>query len=157
MFKVQRNFMEDMSDSIFDKQLIKSTDRHIEFFTRGQTPDTVTETNMKDPGVFQDMLFKIVAIQFRLVGLEGAELLKYEDYFGLEFMITDRSYLFIGVSDMDLIGRRYFERKLLIPITISPYENFKVVLHVGCEPEDFDIVKGQISLVGFKRLTMGRG
>ena len=156
MFKVQRNFMEDMSDSIFDKQLIKSTDRHVEFFTRGQTPDTVTETNMKDPSVFQDMLFKIVAIQFRLVGLEGAELLKYEDDFALDLIVVDHSILFMAISDMEFIGKRVFERKLLVPIMLRPYEDFRVVVHVGCQSDKFGIVKGQVSLVGFKKLVIER-
>ena len=143
-----------LSDSFFDKQLIKSTDRSVEFFIRGQTQETKTETNMKYPGVFQDMMFKIVAIQFRLVGLEGAELLKYEDDFAFELIIVDKSILFIGISDMEFIGKRMFERKLLMPLTIGPYENFKVVLHVGCQSDKFDVLKGQVSLVGYKRLSI---
>lgn len=148
-----------LSYSFFDKQLIKSTDKRVEFFMRAQTLETMTETNMKYPCIFRNMLFKVVAIQFRLVGLEGAELLKYEDDFALDLIIVDHSILFMALSDMEFVGKRMFERKLLTPIIISSYEDFRVVLHVGDQlihklSDSFCLLKGQVSLMGFRRLSI---
>jgi hypothetical protein len=148
---------DEVDENFFSKERISLSDSRIEFFKKALTGETVTETNIfQSFSVGPYVVFKVRSIQFRLVGLEGAELLKYENCFALEFMICDRTYRYMAISDMEFLYKRLFERKLEIPITLFPHDLFKVILHINQKELErvlgkYESLIGQVSLVGLKR------